>query len=135
MELTVKPQEPFLISTFWFLGFNLQFTASFLPVKDEEDVDGGKEEALRLAPSNRHAIPKWGANHWSSSPFQGPLSSLSLGGPMSSSLRLVFLFLFYSFLTSRGEEETILVSNGRALTIFLKELVARPMKPRSGSCL
>ena len=25
-ELTVKPQEPFLISTFWFLGFNLQFT-------------------------------------------------------------------------------------------------------------
>ena len=26
---------------------------------------------MRLAPSNRHAIPKWGANHWSSSPFQG----------------------------------------------------------------
>ena len=25
-------------------------------------------KTMRLAPSNRHAIPKWGANHWSSSP-------------------------------------------------------------------
>ena len=32
---------------------------------------------MRLAPSNRHAIPKWGANHWSSSPFQGFVVSVT----------------------------------------------------------
>ena len=25
-----------------------------------------ERKTMRLAPSNRHAIPKWGANHWSS---------------------------------------------------------------------
>jgi len=37
----------------------------------EEEARPSVRKTMRLAPSNRHAIPKWGANHWSSSPFQG----------------------------------------------------------------
>ena len=57
-ELTVKPQEPFLISTFWFLGFNLQFTALFplypLPPSQKNpwvEVEvGNRHRAMTLVP-------------------------------------------------------------------------------------
>ena len=64
-ERELWTQEPFLISTFWFLGFNLQFTDLFSSSSQHQQTNisngwcwNGRREPLYLCPfpDERHQI-------------------------------------------------------------------------------